>query len=68
MLRMNSDDERSSLVAADEAYLGCLADCGLHKHHSVPATLFKSKRCKHQIGIDRLGPMNYVRVVKENRV
>jgi hypothetical protein len=22
------------LVAAEEAYLGCLANCGLHKHHS----------------------------------
>jgi hypothetical protein len=31
---MNSDDAGSSLVAAKEAYSGCLADCGLHKHYS----------------------------------
>jgi hypothetical protein len=32
---MNSDnDEGSSLVTIEEAYLGCLADCSLHKHHS----------------------------------
>jgi hypothetical protein len=35
MLWMNSDNEGSSLIAARKAYLGCLADCGLHKHHSL---------------------------------
>ena len=34
MLPVNSDDDEGScLVAAEEAYLGCSADCGLHKHH-----------------------------------
>jgi hypothetical protein len=30
--------KEAALVAAEEAHLGCLADCGLHKHNSYIST------------------------------
>jgi hypothetical protein len=46
---MNGDDEGSSLVAAKEAYLCFLADCGLHKHH--PCTPYRTTELANFAGL-----------------